>query len=321
MKKERKKKKLVIAAVALLAIVLAGLALFESRQQNRESASNEMPGVSAADLERQNGAVSGRTALLVIGIDKMQDECFTTGYLNNQQSDFVTLLIFNHEEKSYTAVHFNRDTVCDVTRYGVGLRRVDTVPMQLALSHTYGDGGDLSCRNTVESVNSLLPGIFIRNYACVTMEAVVELTNLCGGVPVEMDDDYTMVDSRFEKGLTLTLDGDSALEFIRMRRALADASNARRMNRQRAYLGALADTVIKKCGADQDFSSRAVSAVAPYLVSDAAELDLAEYMSWVLSYKYNGIITPEGEFDDSGKYVEFHCDEASLKEITEKYWK
>lgn len=318
---DTRRKILAFSAIALLILALLALYCFENSAKNRASDSNEMPGVTQADLDRQSAAVSGKTAVLLIGIDKFQDELKSVGFMNNQQSDFVTLLIFNHDDESFAAIHFNRDTMCSVTRYGLGGKEADTVPMQLALSHTYGDGGAMSCKNTVASVNSLLPEIFIKNYACVTMEAVVELTDLCGGIPVFVDDDYTMVDPSFQKGLTITLDGETALNFIRMRRELYDGSNVRRMDRQRSYLSGLADTMLKKAGADTDFALNAVDAITPYLVTDAGDYDLAEFMSWLISYNFTGIVTPEGELGESEKYVEFYPDQSSLEEITKTYWK
>lgn len=320
-RRENRRKILAICAAAVLVIALAALFIIDSAAERRAVASGETPGVTEADLARQGGAVSGKTAVLLIGVDKFQNEMKNVGFMNNQQSDFVTLLIFDHDEESFVAIHFNRDTICDVTRYGLGGKRADTVPMQLALSHTYGDGGKLSCRNTVASVNSLLPDVRIKNYACVTMEAVIELTDLCGGIPVFMDDDYTVVDPEFQKGLTLTLDGETALTFIRMRRSLADSANSRRMERQKNYMNSLAETLIKQASADPGFGLKAIDVIEPYLTTDADDYTLIEFMSWLLSYQFKGLVSPEGSFADEGRYVEFHPYPASLNDLEKTYWK
>ena len=109
---------------------------------------------------------------LVLGLDKFEGASNADSYNNDKQADFLILFVLDNENKQYTAIHINRDTMVDINVLGVAGNKVDTVHKQIALSHTYGNGKDLSCHNTANSVSSLLMGMKVDHYASVTMESI-----------------------------------------------------------------------------------------------------------------------------------------------------
>ena len=90
--------------------------------------------------------------LLVMGLDKFEGSFSEDSYNNDRQADFLMLFVFDHSANTYSALHINRDTMAQMDILGVSNQKLGTVTQQLALAHTYGDGKDDSCKNTVNAV-------------------------------------------------------------------------------------------------------------------------------------------------------------------------
>ena len=155
-----------------------------------------------------------------------------SNYLNNEQSDFLMLLVINKETGACTPIQLNRDTMTKIQILGVRGDVAGTFTGQLALAHTYGSGERDSCLNTAEAVSNLLYGVGIDHYISITMDGVAILNDLVGGVEVEVMDDFSSIDSTLVQGETVTLMGNHALTYVRTRGGLEDSSNLRRMERQ-----------------------------------------------------------------------------------------
>ncbi len=124
---------------------------------------------------------------LVIGLDKYESaKTDPDSITNNQQADFLLLMLLNKKTKTYTAVHINRDTMAEIQLLGLGGKKLGTFTGQLALSHTYGTGGKDSCRNTVKAVSRYLYDVPIDHYFSLTMDAIPLLNALAGGVTVDI---------------------------------------------------------------------------------------------------------------------------------------
>ena len=153
-------------------------------------------------------------SFLILGLDKFEDAINNDSYNNDQRADFLMLLVFDNSEKKFTAVHLNRDTMVNMNVLGVAGQKIGTVNKQLALAHTYGNGRDVSCRNTADAVSELLNGVKVNHYLSITMDAVPILNDLLGGVEVTVLDDFSGIDDTLIKGETVTLHGDHALTYV-----------------------------------------------------------------------------------------------------------
>ena len=271
-KKRNDKRKLMRGlAVALLAVfLLTGafllLELWEKRQsifpeQKTENTVYEYNGVEYVKNEDVE-------SFLILGLDKFEDAINNDSYNNDQRADFLMLLVFDNSEKKFTAVHLNRDTMVNMNVLGVAGQKIGTVNKQLALAHTYGNGRDVSCRNTADAVSELLNGVKVNHYLSITMDAVPILNDLLGGVEVTVLDDFSGIDDTLIKGETVTLHGDHALTYVRERYGLEDSSNSTRMVRQRQYMTAVYDKAKLKIENDDNFVIEASSKLADYIVSD-----------------------------------------------------
>ena len=255
--------------------------------------------------------------ILLLGLDKYEEQIPAEGaeYTNHQQADFLLLLVLDHEKKTYTALHLNRDSMAEIETFGVDGKSAGKKTAQLALAHTYGSGGRDSCRNTVSAVSGYLLGASIDHYLSLTMDAVATVNDLAGGVTVSVLDDLTPVDPTLVKDSDVTLSGSQALAYVRARGGLEDSSNLRRMERQRQYLHALHQQVETKMAESEDFLLNTIVEVSDYLVSDCTVNQLSEIADSVADYTNAGIRTIEGEAVKGDPYMEFYADEETLRSL------
>lgn len=318
-KKRNDKRKLMRGlAVALLAVfLLTGafllLELWEKRQsifpeQKTENTVYEYNGVEYVKNEDVE-------SFLILGLDKFEDAINNDSYNNDQRADFLMLLVFDNSEKKFTAVHLNRDTMVNMNVLGVAGQKIGTVNKQLALAHTYGNGRDVSCRNTADAVSELLNGVKVNHYLSITMDAVPILNDLLGGVEVTVLDDFSGIDDTLIKGETVTLHGDHALTYVRERYGLEDSSNSTRMVRQRQYMTAVYDKAILEIENDDNFVIEASSKLADYIVSDRSVNQLQEIAKKLSQYKFTEIETLKGESVVKDGLMEFRPDADSIDKI------
>lgn len=318
-KKRNDKRKLMRGlAVALLAVfLLTGafllLELWEKRQsifpeQKTENTVYEYNGVEYVKNEDVE-------SFLILGLDKFEDAINNDSYNNDQRADFLMLLVFDNSEKMFTAVHLNRDTMVNMNVLGVAGQKIGTVNKQLALAHTYGNGRDVSCRNTADAVSELLNGVKVNHYLSITMDAVPILNDLLGGVEVTVLDDFSGIDDTLIKGETVTLHGDHALTYVRERYGLEDSSNSTRMVRQRQYMTAVYDKAMLEIENDDNFVIEASSKLADYIVSDRSVNQLQEIAKKLSQYKFTEIETLEGESVVKDGLMEFRPDADSIDKI------
>lgn len=314
---DTRKAKLIVCLLAVLALFLGAvicLSLWEEGSPGTASGDEGEPGIEKVlyngEWYRQRRGIE---TLLVLGIDKYTD--FDGPVQGDyEQSDFLMLLIVDKKNESCAALHINRDTMVDYEMLKDNGQSAGTAHGQITLAHAYGGNPGMRCRNTMKSVSSLLYGTKIDHYMSLTMDGVMLLNDLIGGVTVEVMTDMTQVDPSFVKGEEVTLKGEKMLKYVRARKGVGDSSNLGRMERQAQYLEALQD---KLSGGvlGQDFLDKALSEINPYMESDCSVEKLSELSESLGAYGVSEYLNIEGEADDSGRYVEFNPDEEALQRL------
>ncbi|MCD7943470.1 MAG: LCP family protein [Clostridia bacterium] len=147
------------------------------------------------------------TTMLLLGIDNTGEMVSSGSYINDGQSDFITVIVLDEDEDTYALLQINRDTMTEVRQLGVGGNVVKTTVMQIALSHSYGDGMEDSCENSIIAVENFLCGVSLDHYLAMNMTAVELLVDYVGGVTVTILDDFSEVDETLVLGETMTLSG------------------------------------------------------------------------------------------------------------------
>lgn len=312
---------LLILLVVLIGVGLLAAALYDRYQSRLEAARYEGEALYHPELYRLT--VDGKTyglkkkldSYLLIGLDKYSTQNpDPEAHRNEQQADFLFLMLVDHESKSYCALHINRDTMTEIQRYGLAGMKLKSFTGQLALSHTYGSGGRDSCRYTSEAVSGLLLGVPIEHYMSLTMDAIPVLNDLVGGVSVLIEDDFSRVDASLVQGQTQRLIGDQALTFVRSRAGMDDASNLNRMERQRVYLNGLYEQLTLMLHQEDGFGLRMGTELSGYMVSDMTVETLAALAEQVKDYRYLGIESIQGEARLGEQFMEFYADEAALQQ-------
>ena len=314
------KKVILLAAVAVL------LVLFFSLMSGWEERHGAVHSDDTDEVDDGRIYVDGTTyvpnsdleVILLIGVDKYGDqeesETESDSYNNNQQADFLMLVLVDEDRQTYTMLHLNRDAMTDIPVLGVRGESAGTITGQLALAHTYGSGGRDSCRNTEDAVANLLYGEKVDHFLAFTMDAVEQINDLVGGVTVTIEDDMTAVSPDWTEGATITLNGEDALSYVRTRSSLADSSNLTRMERQRQYVTALKSALAAKVETDEDFMTSALNDVSPYLTTDYTVNQLSRLYDRVKNYTDGGIQYVEGEAVQGEEYMEFYPDETALRQ-------
>ena len=306
------------AIIALLVVFLLSTALFLvniwENQNNKYHGTDA--GETFVEYEGKQYVLSENVeTLLVMGLDKWEEDVETDSYNNDQQADFIMLLVFDNESKKCTAININRDTITDVNVLGVNGNKINTVKQQIAFSHTYGNGENVSCRNVSDSVSVLLNNIKVNHYISLTMDAVSILNDLVGGVSVVVEDDFSGIDESLKQGETITLTGKQALSFVRTRQGLEDSSNIARIERQKQYMTALYEKVQEKMETDNEFVLNASLELGDYIVSDRSATQLEAILEKFNLYEFTEIKDIKGESKKGEKYMEFHPAKDSIDEI------
>ena len=317
-----------IAAVLALVLAVLVVLLVVQRMDQRPAVSeaSETPSSGASDVVGQpdreityyDGSAYAKKedleTVLLLGVDKFEGET-PEGYLNNQQADFLLLLVMDKQNETCTPIQLNRDTMTQIRILGVTGEPAGTMTGQLALAHTYGSGEEDSCENTVLAVSNLLYGMEIDHYVSLTMDGVALLNDLVGGVTVEVLDDFSGIDDTLVQGETVTLKGQQALTYVRSRGGLEDSSNLHRMERQRQYLGALQQQLKKAAQEDSQFSLDALLQLNEYMVSDCTVDQLSDLGDNLAAYQVGDILTTPGEAREGRRFMEFTVDEDALQQL------
>ncbi len=308
----------ILAFVLLLSTALLLLRLWE-RQQGRFPAQSSQSTESAIEYDGQKYQFDASLqTVLVMGLDKYAGEVDETAYTNDKQADFLMLLVFDDARKVCSALHINRDTMVEVNVLGVAGQKIGASQKQIALAHTYGNGKQVSCRNTSDAVSSLLLGLKVDHYVSMTMDSIGVFNDLVGGVTLTVQDDFSGIDDTLVKGETVTLNGEQAFHYVRTRYGLEDSSNSTRMTRQRQYLQALLQQTQKCVETDSEFVLEASAQMSEYLVSDCTVNQLQTLFEKLTSYQFDEIHSIEGESVVGEQFMEFYADETSVRALVTK---
>lgn len=253
------------------------------------------------------------STMLVIGLDKYDAE--SENGRRNGMADFLALVAFDNKEETYNIIHINRDTMMDVPVLGVFGDPAGTSYQQITWAHSYGSGGDDSCRNTADAVSELLMGITVDNYMSVTMDAVSVLNDHVGGVEVKITEDFSNIDKSLVMGERVRLTGEQAVTYVRSRSGIGDESNLSRMERQKKYMRALVSSLEAAYVEDSTVATSAAEAIEEYIVTDCTLGELSELAADLSSFTLEGIISPEGKSEVGEKYMEHTIDEDALTKM------
>ena len=237
------------ASVAVICLVVGGWAGvgYWTLQNNIRSADLLQPGQShlaepadntqAADDNVDDGPVN----ILVLGTDTRAGADSTFGSVDDSSgygnSDVNIIVHIAADRKSAVVVSIPRDTMAPYPGCTDPQTGTVTPPSSAQIINTALKLGGPSC--TLKTIEALT-GIKIDHFLVADFNAVVDLTNTLGGVPVcvsaPINDPQSMLD--LPAG-TSVIQGQQALAFLRTRHGFGDGSDLDRIKAQQSFLAAM----------------------------------------------------------------------------------
>ncbi len=158
---------------------------------------NENEARAKSDKREENLSLNKKQpfSVLLLGVDERQGD--------RGRSDTMIVVTVNPQENSTKMVSIPRDTRTEI----IGKDFEDKI------NHAYAYGGIDMSLDTVEAFLD----IPIDYYAKINMEGLEDIVNAVGGVTVQNELNFTYKGKTFTEG-TLTLNGEEALLFSRMRK-------------------------------------------------------------------------------------------------------
>lgn len=340
------KKKLGIGVLTLITIItvlllIAGV-IIVMRMVGKASLSVTVSGTENVKLGEEAGDLGENEILykggdyvlnedlvtvLIMGIDKetvteVGGQSFTAeegSEYAGGQADALFLLLINPHNKNVYVIAINRNAMAEVDVFDEEGNYQGIFTKQIALQHGYGDGKEESCLRQVKAVSRMFHGIPIHAYAAVSMDAIPELNDVVGGITVEVLDDiiYPEYDMDLHQGETVTLYGEKAYWYVRLRNENVFNSNELRLQRQKQYLTTFAAEAKKQAVADIRVAINLYQAVRKYMVTDI-DLNAFTYMvTEYLGYDFDieNMYSLQGEAVQGNHFEEFYVDDEALQEL------
>ena len=288
----------------------------EIRTEHDEQTQTEQPEILDSYTVRYNGQLyrynDSIVNILLLGTDRREGE--NPGYGSGSQADVIVLAALDTKNQKMTFITVSRDTMCNMTVLDENGQESGTAYAQLALAHSYGDGGKVSCELCCQAVSEIFYGLPVKTYASMSVEAIAGLTDSVGGVTVQILDDIQYNDSQMYQGAEVNLNGEQARKYLQLRSYDLDG-NSMRMQKQQQFMTALMSKVLSSVKSDPTSIMSIYSAVKDemttsltvsqmlYLAQNAAQMDMG------------GIRNIEGCLSQNGNLAEFYPDETALYEM------
>ena len=311
-----------LAVLALLLVAFAAAAVLLRQADGKKIVYDEQTRAREAEVLSDIVNVGGIDCVpkrnirtfLIMGIDDTASR--GRHYVTGGQSDVLDLLVVDYTNKTYRRLPINRNTVCQVRSYDMEWNDLGTMPMQIALSHAQGDGGEKSCENTVEAVSTLLYGMDIDYYIAVPIESIGVVNRLVGGVEVTIEDDFSATDPSLVMGKRLTLTDEQAVTFVRARMSmLNDDTNEGRMRRQEAFLESMREKMLERARANGSYALDVYNTLEAYMTTNMNGKAFSRMVNGLTECQSEGVVRIEGTIGvDEFDTATFEPDPLSLRD-------
>ncbi len=255
------------------------------------------------------------TTVLLIGVDKteLEDDAVRG---EGGEADCILLMSMDTQTGETKIVNISREAYAQVDIYSVSEKLIESKSTQLCRAYAFGDGGELSCENTMKSVKRLLYGMPIHSYVALDMRFIGAATDAVGGIALTTLSDVKMPDSRIVKeGTEIELWGREAEYYVRYRNRKILESNLLRMDRQKQFVELFAKKALAETKKDLTTLLDLYSAMTEYMTTDLSLADvtflLGTFLNHGATFEFNTI---KGEMDRLGSNAIYYLDETDTYE-------
>ena len=331
----------ILAAVLVVAVLGIGYFLwysgglhgnmFSSRDNNVPSPTTnvEQEQPMEADWIDENGnAYNYRDdviSILLMGIDYMADETIfwdEETVSNGGNADVLGLVILDTKTFDFSILYIPRDTMAEMIAMDSEGNYIDTVRNNISVSHSYGDGGKLSCQLTADAVSRLLMGAPVNRYAALDCDAIYTLNEIVGGVRITFDSDCTELHRSFYEGNTVTLNNLYLSMLVTYRDYNNLDSAYTRGMRIMNVLKALFDQLKGRIMEDPTVALEIFNKLSAYITTDL-EISEITYLArniGMMDFSSDTVVRLQGETIAGEEYAEFHADQDWIHDfVVEKF--
>jgi len=202
------------------------------KEEEEEELSDYEKLLAQADTSMMKDIVN----VALIGVDYAPERETWSGK-HDYHADVMMVLAINFKEGRVDMISLPRDTYAKIP--GVEGK------YKLNLSIDCGGGWPDGLPKVCEAAEWMLGGIPVDYYYAVTMPVVKEIVDAIGGVDFDVDLNFTMAGRPYKKGMQ-HMDGQAVLDYMRVRKHVAQAGDLNRINRQKKMLIALFNTMKEK---------------------------------------------------------------------------
>ncbi len=273
------------------------------------------------DWIRYNGKVydynENILTFLCMGVDVNNEIKQEQKGTDSGQADALFLLILNPDTKEIHIVGVDRNTMVDFDVYDKDGKYISTNHGQIALAHGYGDGKDLSAKNTVKAVSDVMFGLPIHGFCAINMAAIPIINDAVDGIELTVLEDCTSIDESLVEGETLRLMGRQSYHYVKYRNLEAEESARTRLGRQKQYLVEYVHQAKRKFKTDVSLPLTLYQGITPYMTTDVTVDEIIYLASTAAGYSFSedNLILVPGETDLSEEYDKFYPDDKKLKQI------
>ena len=216
-----------IITVLLAAAILLSLSGFGWKQA-KDRASLEAVTETTSPVAQ---TPSGVQTMLLMSLTDYQVPGSVKTLRNDRQVDFIMLMTIDADANTTTAVQIDPDTEVPFQHQGAAKAEI----MPLGEVFTYGSGGSDSNLNILMAVSKLMDNVKIDHYMTFDADSVSIMTDMLGGVTVNIADSFPEAYPELAKGGGVCLDGKNADIFFNYV-APEDSDNTSHMRRQQEFI-------------------------------------------------------------------------------------
>ena len=147
------------------------------------------------------------TSVLYAGVDSDGEMLINSRYTDAPRADSISLIVMDEFHHKLTVIALNRNTVAKIHKFTLNGRDRGKFNDLLCYAYTYGEGGEVSCRNLCEAVSEMLYGIPVNDYVVSNRSSLPVFGEIVGPVEVTVpNDDLVELYPIFAAGAKVTID-------------------------------------------------------------------------------------------------------------------
>ncbi len=255
------------------------------------------------------------TSILYAGVDSDGEMVENSRFTDAPRADSVSLIVMDEFHHKLTVIALNRNTVAKIHKFTLNGRDRGKFNDLLCYAYTYGEGGEVSCRNLCDAVSGMLYGIPVNEYVVSNRSSLPVFGEIIGPVEVTVpNDDLAEIAPAFTSGAHVTIDQSNLETFVRSRDIEVTFSNIGRMERQQAYINAAMVKIKSLLENDPQEIWRRVQEATPWMqtnITPSRYLDLIKALKNI-SYSDRDYYIPAGEAVMGKVTSRFYADEEAL---------